>query len=338
MALLERLALLVGCEQWLKPRQVILRRIRLSYALLELSERCRLALWQLPCIQRGAVGGEGVGPARPNALAAFQPKANLETPDQVGNELERSAKENDLPLDGPSACEPGNRLAHDGLKDACRNVALLRSSIQEGAHVGLREHGASRRNRVDARRTARKPAHIARAHAKHEGNRVDEPARSSGTGCVHPLFGVAREIHHLRVLATKLDDGVGVGVELPHGALGCQNFLHKRELKHLGERDARRSGDGRLAGKVAITPDQVMQNIDKRLADVRKMAAVNRVHHGAIFVDDHDFHGLRPCVDSEAIGFSGLLCRHLSSANLRAIDAEGCSRSRRLRAWRPRPC
>ena len=87
MALLERLALLVGCEQWLKPRQVILRRIRLSYALLELSERCRLALWQLPCIQCGAVGGEDVGPARPNALAAFQPKANLETSDQVGNEL-----------------------------------------------------------------------------------------------------------------------------------------------------------------------------------------------------------------------------------------------------------
>ena len=50
-------------------------------------------------------------------------------------------------------------------------------------------------------------------HAKHEGNRADEPARSAGTGCVHPLFGVAREIHHLRVLATKFDDGVGVGVD-----------------------------------------------------------------------------------------------------------------------------
>ena len=258
MALLECLALLVGCEQGLKPSQVILRRICPTYEFLKLSKRCGLAFWQLPCIQRGAMGGEDVGPARPNAFSAFQSKANLKASDQVRNELQRPAKEDDLPFDGSSAREPGNRLAHDGLKGACRNVALLCASVQKRSYVGLREHGASRRNRVDARRPACKSAHIACAHAEHEGNRVDEPACPAGAGRVHPLFGVAREIHHLRVLAPKLDDGVGVGVELPHGTLGCQNFLHKWELKHLGECDACRASDGCFAGKVAIAPDQVM--------------------------------------------------------------------------------
>ena len=87
MALFERLAFLVGCEQRLKPIQVILRRICPTYAFLELPKRCGLAFWQLPCIQRGAMGGEDVGPARPNTLSAFQPKANLKASDQVRNEL-----------------------------------------------------------------------------------------------------------------------------------------------------------------------------------------------------------------------------------------------------------
>ena len=87
MALLERLAFFVGCEQGPKPRQVVFRRIRLSYALFELPKRCRLALWQLPCIQRGAMGGEDVGPARPNTLSTFQSKADFEASDQVGDKF-----------------------------------------------------------------------------------------------------------------------------------------------------------------------------------------------------------------------------------------------------------
>ena len=247
------------------------------------------------------MGGEGVRPSGFDARASLQPKGNLEAPDQFRDKLRGAAQENDLSLDRPSACKPGDRLAHDRLKGTGCNVAFLRTRIQKRAHVGLREHSAARGDGVDARGTSGKPAHIARSYAEHKRDRVDKPACPACAGGVHSLLGVAGKVHHLRVFPAEFDDGVGIGVKFPHGALRAQNLLYEGKLKHVDKRDSRRSGDGRLAGQIAVAPNEVVQNIDERFADVRKMAPVDRVHDSTVLVDDHDLDSLRPRVDSETV-------------------------------------
>ena len=75
------------------------------------------------------------------------------------------------------------------------------------------------------------PGRVGGQEARHL---VDECARASRAGPVHPLLQPAGEVRDLRVLAAQLDGDVGVGNEPLHRPRAGEHLLDERQLEPPG--------------------------------------------------------------------------------------------------------
>src|SRR5659263_286322 len=82
------------------------------------------------------------------------------------------------------------------------------------------------------------------------GHLVDERARTARARTVHPLLDDGVEERDLRVLATELDDDVGLRLEaLDRGRTG-DDLLDELHAHQVGDAQSGRPGDGAVEGLV----------------------------------------------------------------------------------------
>ena len=251
--------------------------------------------------QRRTRDGEQMRILRLDAIACRKPERPAKRMDEVRHVLERTAQEDDVAADGTPAGKPRQRLAHDGVEDARGDVGLARAGVEQRTHVGLREHGAPRGDRVAAARAKGQLAHLAAAHVEHVGDGVDEAAGSARARRVHALFGSLVEVDALRVLAAKFDDDVGVRLESAHGVRRGDDLLHEGDAEDARDLDRGRAGHDDRRVDRTMAPVEVVYGLAQRACDVGAMAHVGVVDDGARLVEHDELECLGTGVDADAI-------------------------------------
>ena len=183
-----------------------------------------------------------------------------------------------------------------------------RPLVDEGLHVGLREHPAAGGDGVQGRVAPREgvqPRGVGLQQARHL---VDERAGAPGACPVHSLLQAAGEIGDLRILAAQLYGDVGIGDPAPHGARARDDLLHEGKLQPLrhGEAAATGHGDGegrlwRARARSRTRREGLvggLDHADERAADVRPVAFVGAVDHGVALIEDGELHGGGADVDA----------------------------------------
>jgi len=150
---------------------------------------------------RAAARHEQVGVVRHDDVLVVEVKCIVETFSEFGQILQRTAEEGDVPSNGAPAREAADGLRDDGLEDARGDVLLARALVEQRLDVGLREHAAAARDRVDRGVVGGQLVEPARIGVEQGGHLVDERAGAACAGSVHALLDGLAEVDDLGVLA-----------------------------------------------------------------------------------------------------------------------------------------
>ena len=223
-------------------------------------------------VELGVVGaGEGVDLVR---------QGPLEGGAQLGQEVQRPAQEHDVTADGAPAGQARDGLGDDGLEDGGGQVLPCGTLVDERLEVGLGEDAAARGDGVE-RRVAR--GHIVQAGGvgvEELGHLIDEGSGAARAGAVHALLGGGVEVGDLGVLATELDDDVGLRIAHAH-RLGLGNdLLDEGQAHEGGQGQPGTAGDRPAHDGARIGPSDLAQQPGQLTAHIRVVAPVLSKHGG----------------------------------------------------------
>ena len=196
--------------------------------------------------------------------------------------VQRPAEEQHLARDPAPLRQPGDGLVDDGLKDAHGHVFLARALIEQRLYVRLGEHAAAGGDGVDARGLLAEAVQFGHVHVQKRGHLVDERARAAGAAAVHALLhgaGRAVEEDDLRVLAAQLDHHIGVRRQRTHQLAHHEHFLLERQIRRLGQTNARRAGDGRAQKAALRERRKIGEHLQYLLPRLRIVALVALVEY-----------------------------------------------------------
>ncbi len=175
---------------------------------------------------------------------AFDVQCFVKTVPQTSGEGQRAAQVQDVPLDGASLGQAGNRLVDNSLIDGSSDIACFGTLIDQRLYIGLGKDTAAAGNGIGALCLAGCFIHLGRIHLQQGRHLVNESTRAAGTGSVHPHFCAVGQKQNLGIFTTELNDAVSAGVE-PVGCHAlCEHFLYKGYLARIGQAHARRAGNG----------------------------------------------------------------------------------------------
>ena len=185
--------------------------------------------------ERAAGGHEEVGVFGHDDVLFVQAERDVEALAQLGQVLQGAAQKGHVPANGATAGQARDGLRDDGLEDRSGDVLLGGAFVQEGLHVGLGEHAAAARDRVDDLVVAGELVEARSIGVEQGSHLVDEGARAAGALAVHALFDVAVEVDDLGVLAAELDGDVGLGDEGLDRRLVGDDLLDEGNAEPLAE-------------------------------------------------------------------------------------------------------
>ena len=255
-------------------------------------------------------------------------RPQLEGLDKAGLELaevvERAAEEGHVAVDGAAARQAGDSLRHYRLEDRGGDVLLLRTLVEQGLHVGLGEHAASRCDGVDDGVVLCQLIEARGVCVEQACHLVDEGARATGAGAVHALLDAAVEVDDLGILSAELDGNVCLGDEGLDGVLVCDDLLDEGHLEPAGEQQAATAGDGHRRGNVSHLGQSLFDDLDDRGADIRVVPAVHGEAQLVAAVEGEELDCRGANVDTDA--------EHVARENGHRAAfqrvAPGCSRAR----------
>ena len=259
------------------------------------------------------LGARAVGRARERAAARHEQVRVLRHDDgvvgqierlvealaQLGQVLERAAKERHVAADGAAAREARDGLGDHRLEDGGGDVLLARALVEQRLHVGLREHAAAACDRIDGGVALRELVEAARVGVEQRRHLVDEGARAAGAGAVHALLDAVVEVDDLRVLAAELDGHVSARDERLDRRLAGDDLLHEADIEPLGEQKAARARDGDRHALVRELLGRLAQHLDHRGAHVGVVALVDRPLDLVRVVEHGEFHRGGAHVDAD---------------------------------------
>ncbi len=274
VALVERLALLIGGEQRGHGRRVRRQVLQVVEGGDDVATGARLEMHavdvdavRLPSDQRGAVGHIQVGVGRHDELVDLAFKRALERGAQFGHEEQRAAEEDDGTVDRAARSQAGDGLRGHRGEDRRGQIGLGGAVVDQRLQVGLREHAATRRDRVQGLVVLGVIVEAGGVGVEQRGHLVDECAGAARARTVHALFGSGLQVRDLGVLAAELDDDVGLRVFL----VDCRGFgddlLDERHMQVVGKRQTAGTGDREANRFIAAS------EVDKLLVDVANSPA-----------------------------------------------------------------
>ena len=229
-----------------------------------------------------------------------------------------------MAADGTAAGQTRNGLRDDGLEDRRGDVFLGGAFVEQGLYIGLGEHAAAARDRVDDLVVAGELVQAGRVGVEQGGHLVDEGARAAGALAVHALLDVAVEVDDLGVLAAELDGDVGFGDEGLDRRLVGDDLLHEGNAEPLAEQKSARAGDGAGHFIVAELFGRPAQDVDDRGAHVGMVALVDGVVHRLRVVQDRELDRGRTHVDAQMQAALDGRRRCVGSARALYFFTHGC--------------
>ena len=151
---------------------------------------------------------------------------------------------------GAALGQARNGLVDDGLIDGGRDVARLRTLVDEGLDVAFGKHAAAAGDGVGAGRALGGLVHLVGTHLQQGSHLVNERAGAAGTAAVHADLGAVGQEQDFCVLAAQLNDAVGAGGQAVGCHAGGENLLHKGHLTAVGQAHAGRAGDSQICAAV----------------------------------------------------------------------------------------
>ena len=144
-----------------------------------------------------------------DAVFIVQVEREVEAVAQLGEILQRAAKEGDVAADGTTARQARDGLGHDSLEDGSGDVLGAGTLVEQRLHVGLGKDAAAAGNGIDGSGVGRELVEAAGVGVQQGCHLVDERARAAGAGAVHALLNAIIEVDDLGVLAAQLDGDIG---------------------------------------------------------------------------------------------------------------------------------
>ena len=119
------------------------------------------------------------------AIVGFKLEHIFEGRLQAGEEIERTAEEDDLPLDLAALSQTADRLVGDGIENAHGDVFLLRALVEERLDVALGEDAAAAGDVVDGFCLVGEGVQRFQIDVQEHRHLIDEGAGAAGAGAVH---------------------------------------------------------------------------------------------------------------------------------------------------------
>lgn len=273
MALVERLAVGLRGEQRRHGRRVGRQVLQFVQTRQDVGAGARLEVVALVVgvdvgLQGRAVRDVQVGVGRHDEFVDLAFQRALEGGAQLAHEEQRPAEEDHGAVDRPAGGEAGDGLGRDGGEDRRGQIGLGRAVVDERLEIGLGEHAAPRGDRVQGLVVLRHVVEAGRVGVEQRGHLVDERAGATRARTVHALLGRGLEIGDLGVLATQLDDDVGLRVFLVDRLGFGDDLLDERHMHVVRQRQAAGTGDGeadRLVAAAALL--ELLVDVDEQAGD-----------------------------------------------------------------------
>ena len=164
---------------------------------------------------------------------------------QFGDISKRSAAKEDLRMHFCSACQRTHHLHRNGMEHRGGNVLFAYRTGNKVLDVGLAEHAATGRNRVDMLGFGCQRIQFACLHAQQRGCLVDKRTCSSCAVAVHAHLRHATLLKedHLAVLTADIHQTMYIGIELFYYFCCSNHLLVKTDTKPLCTTHSHRTGD-----------------------------------------------------------------------------------------------
>ena len=202
-------------------------------------------------LQCRAIGHIQVGVGGDDELVHLAVERALERRTQFGHEEQRAAEEDDGSVDRAPGGEAGDGLGGHGREDGGGQIGLGRAVVDQRLQIGLGEHAAARRDRIQVLIAFRHLVESCGIGVEQRGHLIDERAGTARARTVHALLRRGLQIRDLGVLAAKLDDDIRLRVFLIDRLGLGDNLLHERHVEAVGERKTAGTGDGQADRFVA---------------------------------------------------------------------------------------
>ena len=247
----------------------------------------------------GAACHKQVGVLGHNAVLLVQVEREVEAVAQLGEVLQRAAKEGDVAADGATARQTRDGLGHDGLEDGGGHILGTGTLVEQRLHVGLGKYAAATGDGIDGGRVGRELVEAARVGVQQGCHLVDERARTAGAGAVHALLDTVVKVDDLGVLAAQLDGDVGGRDEGLDGAFAGDDLLDKLQVEPLGQQQAARAGNG--AGHLGRRQHgrSAREQVAGASADIGVMTLVLGVDDLVVVVEHGELNGGGAHVDAQ---------------------------------------
>ena len=149
---------------------------------------------------------------------------------------ERAAAEQDRCLETDAVRKRYHRLYGDRMEDAGCNIRFGQIARHQVLDVGLGEHAAAGRHRINVLCLHRQLAHLQVFYAHQHTHLVDESTRSASTVAVHAQFHISvfLEEDHLSVLATDIDERLRLRMSRTGIDRCSHHLLYKLRLELFG--------------------------------------------------------------------------------------------------------
>ena len=241
-------------------------------------------------VELGVLGGGDAG-----ELAVQRP--DVRRP-QLGQEVQRTAEEDQVAPDRVPAGEPRDGLGGDRLEHRGGQVGVRGALVQQWLQVALGEHPAAGGDRVEVGVAGRERVQPGGVGVQQRRHLVDERARPPGAGAVHALLRHRVQVSDLGVLAAEFDHHVGLGqVSLDRGRRR-DHLLHEADPQQVGDQQAPGAGDGDPEAAAGVPGRDLREQGADLATDVSVVASVVRVHQPAVVEHDR-LHRGRPDVQPQ---------------------------------------
>ena len=118
---------------------------------------------------------------------------------------------------------------------------------------------------------------------------VDECARTTGTGPVHPLFDGLSVEGDLRILASELDRSIRFGDQFLDRPAAGYDLLLERDLHQLRQRQSAGARDDRLDGSVAEFMFRLLDQFFDLIEDIGHVPFIPAVDDVILIIHEYKF-------------------------------------------------
>ena len=189
-----------------------------------------------------------------------------------------------------TACQTGNGLRNNALKNRCSNVFFFSSLVQKGLYVGLGEYATTACNRIQHRMMLSKLIEPRSIGVQKRGHLIDECAGTASARTIHALLDTIIEVDDLSVFAAKLDSDIGLGDKRFDCRFGSNYFLNEFDTEPLGKQQTAGAGNGNRNLFIRKLRCRFLQYLQHRRTHIGVVAPIDRIDDLIVFVQNCNFY------------------------------------------------